>query len=94
MDYKIFVSDKYGNDSICPLSNPMCIFSSNRCMVRDYVGELNPNFSHTNNIYRGESENGGLSYLPDDANWEKLSMKVFYCSEGSQWIPWKIACSS
>ncbi len=40
MGYKIFVSYKYSDDSIYPLSNPLNMSSYNRSSVRDYVDKL------------------------------------------------------
>ena len=66
MGYKIFVSYKYADDSIYPLSDPLSRFSFNRSTVRDYVDRLESYFDYTSNIYKGESDNEDLSYLPDD----------------------------
>lgn len=109
MGYKIFVSYKYHDDSVYPLSNPLNWYSSTRSTVRDYVDRLESYFDYTSNIYKGESDNEDLSYLPEDAIWERLknriydssvtivmispNMKELYRSERSQWIPWEIAYS-
>ena len=109
MGYKIFVSYKYADDSIYPLSNPLNWYSSTRSTVRDYVDRLESYFDHTSNIYKGESDNEDLSYLPDDVIWEKLKDRIYdssvtivmispnmkepYGSERSQWIPWEVAYS-
>lgn len=47
MGYKIFVSYKYADDCIYPLSNLVSIFSFNRSTVRDYVDKLESYFDHT-----------------------------------------------
>ncbi len=111
MGYKIFVSYKYSDDSVYPLVNPLKMFSlsSDRSTVRDYVDKLESYFDHTSNIYKGESDNEDLSYLPDNAIWEKLKNRIYdssvtivmispnmkepYRSERSQWIPWEVAYS-
>lgn len=110
MGYKIFVSYKYADDSIYPpLLNPLSMFSFNRSTVRDYVDKLESYFDHTSNIYKGESDNEDLSYLSEDAIWERLKDRIYdssvtivmispnmkepYRSEHSQWIPWEIAYS-
>lgn len=109
MGYKIFVSYKYHDDSVYPLSNPLNWYSSTRSTVRDYVDRLESYFDYTSNIYKGESDNEDLSYLPDDVIWEKLKDRIYdssvtivmispnmkepYRSERSQWIPWEIAYS-
>lgn len=109
MGYKIFVSYKYHDDSVYPLSNPLNWYSSTRSTVRDYVDRLESYFDYTSNIYKGESDNEDLSYLPDDVIWEKLKDRIYdssvtivmispnmkepYRSERSQWIPWEVAYS-
>ena len=59
MGYKIFVSYKYVDDSIYPLSNPLSILSFNRSTVRNYVDKVESYFEHTDNQYKGESDNIG-----------------------------------
>ena len=111
MGYKIFVSYKYADNSVCPIQNPLNMFSfyTGQSTVRDYVDKLENYFDHTSNIYKGESDNEDLSYLPDDVIWEKLKDRIYdssvtivmissnmkepYRSERSQWIPWEIAYS-
>ena len=77
MGYKIFVSYKYSDDSIYPLSNPLNMSSYNRCSVRDYVDKLESYFDHTSNIYKGESDNEDLSYLSPASIWEKLKDRIY-----------------
>ena len=109
MGYKIFVSYKYADDSVYPISNPLSMFSFNRSSVRDYVDKLESYFDYTSNIYKGESDDEDLSYLTDEAIWEKLKDRIYDSSvtivmispnmkepnrsERSQWIPWEIAYS-
>ena len=73
MGYKIFVSYKYKDNSIYPLSNSRSSFPfpfCNTTTVRDYVDKLESYFDHTSNIYKGESDNEDLSSYSDDAIWE------------------------
>ena len=113
MGYKIFVSYKYHDASVYPLHNSFNSFyfgGLNTTTARDYVDTLESYFDdHTSNIYKGESDNEDLSYLSDDAIWEKLKDRIYdssvtivlisprmkepYRSEKSQWIPWEIAYS-
>lgn len=109
MGYKIFVSYKYHDDSIYPINNSALYSFFNTSTVRDYVNKLESYFDWTNNIYKGESDNEDLSYLTEDAIWEKLKdriydssvtfvmispkMKELHRTEKSQWIPWEIAYS-
>ena len=76
MGYKIFVSYKYADDSIYPLPNPSNMFSFNRSTVRDYVDKLESYFEHTDSQYKGESDNEDLSYLSEDAIWERLKDRM------------------
>ena len=112
MGYKIFVSYKYKDNSVYPLSSYRSGFPfpyGNPTTVRDYVDKLEAYFDHTNNIYKGESDNEDLSNYSDDAIWEKLKDRIFdssvtivmvspnmresHRSERSQWIPWEISYS-
>ena len=79
MGYKIFVSYKYGDDSVYPLLNPLSTFSfyASRSTVRDYVNKLELYFDHTSHIYKGESNNDDLSYLSDEAIWERLKDRIY-----------------
>lgn len=111
MGYKIFVSYKYKDDSVFPISNynNMISYYSGESTVRDYVDKLESYFDHTNNIYKGESDNDDLSCFSEETIWEKLKTRIFDSSvtivmvsphmkernrsERSQWIPWEIAYS-
>ena len=112
MGYKIFVSYKYKDKSVYPLSSSRSGFPfpyGNPTTVRDYVDKLEAYFDHTNNIYKGESDDEDLSNYSDDAIWEKLKDRIFdssvtivmvspnmretHRSERSQWIPWEISYS-
>ena len=111
MGYKIFVSYKYHDDSVYPLQTFMHAFPfyNSTTTVRNYVDKVESYFEHTDNQYKGESDNEDLSYLSEDAIWERLKTKIYdssvtivmispkmkeqYKSERSQWIPWEIAYS-
>lgn len=80
MGYKIFVSYKYKDNSVYPLSSSRSGFPfpyGNPTTVRDYVDKLETYFDHTSNIYKGESDNEDLSNYSDDAIWEKLKDRIF-----------------
>lgn len=80
MGYKIFVSYKYKDNSVYPLSSYRSGFPfpyGNPTTVRDYVDKLETYFDHTSNIYKGESDNEDLSSYSDDAIWEKLKDRIF-----------------
>lgn len=80
MGYKIFVSYKYKDNSVYPLSSYRSGFPfpyGNPTTVRDYVDKLETYFDHTSNIYKGESNNEDLSNYSDDAIWEKLKDRIF-----------------
>lgn len=111
MGYKIFVSYKYKDNSVYPVTNYTNMYSSysGQSTVRDYVDKLETYFDHTNNIYKGESDNEDLSCFSEDTIWGKLKDRIYdssvtivmispnmqeqYRSERSQWIPWEIAYS-
>ncbi len=80
MGYKIFVSYKYKDNSVYPLSSYRNGFPfpyGNPTTVRDYVDKLEAYFDHTSNIYKGESDDEDLSNYSDDAIWEKLKDRIF-----------------
>ena len=107
MGYKIFVSYKYHDTSVYPLTTDENYLNISK--VRDYVDVLEDYFDSTSHIYKGESDDEDLSYLSESTIWEKLkdriydssitivmispNMKIPYRPEHSQWIPWEIAYS-
>lgn len=106
MGKKIFISYKYADDSVAHLpDNPWY----KKTIVRDYVDKLETYFDLTTHIYKGESDGEDLSWLSDDAIWEKLKDRIYDSSvtiimispnmkeqnrsERSQWIPWEVSFS-
>ena len=103
MGKKIFVSYKYADSDVAPL------LGYYRTTVRSYVDELENYFDHTNHIYKGESDDEDLSWLSENAIWEKLKDRIYdssvtivmispnmrnnYRSDRSQWIPWEVSFS-
>ena len=103
MGKKIFVSYKYADSDVAPL------LGYYRTTVRSYVDELENYFDHTDHIYKGESDDEDLSWLSENAIWEKLKDRIYDStvtivmispnmretnrSDRSQWIPWEISFS-
>lgn len=106
MGRKIFVSYKYADSNVKRLPNKEWYESTT---VRDYVDKLESYFDSTNDIFKAESNNEDLSYLSEDAIWEKLKDRIYdssttiviispgmkepFRSEKSQWIPWEVSFS-
>lgn len=103
MGKKIFVSYKYADQDVAPL--PGHYWTT----VRSYVDELENYFDRTDHIYKGESDDEDLSWLSEDAIWEKLKDRIYDSSvtivmispnmrepnkrDRSQWIPWEVSFS-
>jgi hypothetical protein len=103
MGKKIFVSYKFADSNVYPLSRQ---WSST---VRDYVDEIEDYLDLTDDIYKGESNDDDLSGLSDDAIWRSLKDRIFDSSitivmispdmklsrrtDKAQWIPWEISFS-
>lgn len=109
MANKIFVSYKYGDTNVSSLESALNK-SCKPTKVRDYVDKLQEYFDITNfAINKGERNDEDLSYLSEDAIWEKLkdriydstvtivmispNMKEEHRRDISQWIPWEISYS-
>lgn len=106
MGKKIFVSYKYADQDVAPLSGHSW---HNPTTVRDYVDALENYFDITDHIYKGESDDEDLSSYSEDTIWEMLkdriydssvtivvispNMRITYRSDKSQWIPWEVSFS-
>lgn len=100
MGKNIFVSYKYADESVQHL------YGCWPTTVRHYVDELINKLDKTDHIYRGEGTDEDLSYLSDDAIYERLkdkiynttvtivlispNMKLEHRKDKSQWIPWEV----
>ena len=106
MGKKIFISYKYGDTDVKSLSGHSIW---NPTKVRDYVDLLEDYIDSSDHIYKGESHDEDLSYLSEDAIWERLKNRIYDSSvtivmisphmrlenrsDKSQWIPWEVSFS-
>ena len=103
---KIFISYKYADNDVAPLSGHTWF---NPTTVRSYVDLLEGYFDKTDNIYKGESDDEDLSQYSEDTIWEKLKDRIYDSTvtivmispnmkeanrhDKSQWIPWEVSFS-
>ena len=72
MGKKIFVSYKYADNNVRPITSKF----SRSDTVRNYVDKLE-NIIGKNDIYKGESDDNDLSQLTDESIWNQLKQKIF-----------------
>ncbi|WP_162502421.1 TIR domain-containing protein [Treponema endosymbiont of Eucomonympha sp.] len=106
MANKTFVSYKYADSDVYPLKTE----DIEPTTVRSYVDMIESYFeTHTQIIYKGESDDEDLSEFSEDYIWKKLKTRIYDSSvtivmispnmkeprrgEKSQWIPWEISYS-
>ncbi len=103
MGNKIFVSYKYSDLQVAPLSNYAIT------MARHYVDELQDSLSEADHINKGEKDSESLANFTDEHIDSTLRKKIYDSSltvvllsrgmkendkaEKDQWIPWEISYS-
>ena len=102
MSRKIFISYKYGDESVAPLTG----YPNTKC--RDYVTAFQETLDDNNHINKGEKDDESLEGFADSTIASKLRDKIYDSSvtvvfisknmnnnepEKDQWMPWEIAYS-